>query len=128
MMLVNFSRSFSIRIQQRPGPYRAFLFEVRRCQSSPQIERFLGWKPAMMLITGSVNGADPATVLPLALAGPDDQHRDSANQDQPNYRHEDHSSILLSASSKGPGLIPGLSCLKPKFFAQEPVSSLSGES
>jgi hypothetical protein len=56
----------------------------------------------MMLITGSACGADPATALSLALTGPNDQRRDPADKNQPDYQHEDHSSILLSASSEGP--------------------------
>ena len=54
--------------------------------------------------------------LPRTLTGPNDQRRDPANESQPDYQHEDHSSILLSASSEGPGGYPGLSCFEAQVL------------
>jgi hypothetical protein len=58
----------------------------------------------------------PPRRLPRTLTGPNDQRRDPANKNQPDYQHKDHSSILLSASSEGPGYYPGLSCFEAQVL------------
>jgi hypothetical protein len=63
----------------------------------------------------------------MALTSPNDQRRNPAYKGKPDYQHKDHKQILLSASSEGPGLNPGLSRLKLECFAQEPALRTSTE-
>jgi hypothetical protein len=60
----------------------------------------------------------------MALASPNDQRRNPAQNASRITSIKYHKQILVSASSEGPGVIPGLSRLKLRCFAQEPALRL----
>ena len=94
-------------------------------QNRSSISRQAREEPVMMLVVGPACDADPTSDrLPMALTSPNDQRRNPAHKGKPDYQHKDHKQILLSASSEGPGLNPGLSRLKLRCFAQEPAPRL----